>query len=62
MIITKELTNNSGSCCFCCRGKLLKSRIGLKFPYRLIYVLRGNSIAITICEECIKIIKQFKAK
>ena len=47
-----------GSCNFCSRGTLKKFETGLDFPYNHVYVIRGNSIAIVICRNCIKELKE----
>lgn len=58
--ITKESIREAGTCVFCQRGELQKSKVGLKYPYRTVYVLRGNTLVVAICEECIKIIQKIK--
>lgn len=58
--ITKENVKEVGSCNFCTRGMLEKIKFGVIYPYKKVFVLRGNSLVVTICEECLKILKKFK--
>lgn len=55
--ITYEHIVTAGTCNLCSRGKLTNFN-GLEFPYNHVFVIRGNSIAIVICRECIKEIKE----
>jgi len=56
--ITYKHIGDTGSCNFCNRGTLRKDGMGLDFPYNHVYVIRGNSVVINICRECIKEIKE----
>ena len=60
--ITKEDIKNFGACNFCSSGILVKenAQVGLKYPYRKVFVLTGNSLSVNICGECLKIIKKIK--
>lgn len=60
MITIEKKKLEYGSCNFCSRGVLRKDGIGLKYPYKIIYELRGNQLLVTICSECLKIIKAYK--
>ena len=56
--ITYRHIVSAGTCNLCSRGTLTKDNKGLDFPYNHVYVIRGNSIAILICRECIKELKE----
>jgi len=47
------------SCNFCSRGALIKRGLGLKYPYRTVYEIRGNYLLVTLCPECFNTIKNF---
>ena len=58
--IEKKKLKDATSCTFCSRGLLKIRGIGLNYPYKIVYEISGNSLVITMCSECLKIIKQFK--
>jgi hypothetical protein len=61
VIMGKGNINEVGSCNFCNEGKLNKNGTNLIYPYNKVYLIRGNSIDIRICEKCLKMLKE-KAK
>ena len=56
--INYEHIDKVGTCNLCSRGTLKKNGGGLDFPYNHVFIIRGNSIAIVICRECIKELKE----
>jgi len=47
-----------GGCNFCEKGQLAK--IGLKYPYKKVFVILGNQLEIRVCKECLKLFKKIK--
>lgn len=47
-----------GSCLFCKRGELSKSKQWLKYPYKKIFVICGNSLEIRLCKQCLDEVKR----
>jgi len=53
-----EKVKDYGSCNFCTKGVLTKSEIGLKFPYKKVFVICGNQLEIRICKDCLNLFKK----
>jgi len=60
MTIYHKNIKDAGACNFCQRAELTKKKIGLKYPYKKVYCIMGNSILICICQNCMNEIKGFK--
>lgn len=55
-----EKVKHYGSCNFCQKGELTKTKIGLKYPYKKVYVIVGNSLEIRICKKCLTALGRIK--
>ena len=42
--------SKAGSCNFCYKGRMVKGRI--EYPYDYVYIIRGTSIEVRACEDC----------
>ena len=49
---------HDGACNYCLRGELNKTKDGLSYPYKKVYLLYGINILSVICEKCLNKIKE----
>ena len=50
----KRINAIGNSCNFCRKGKLNESGSGLTYPYKDVLEIKGNGVAVTMCDECVK--------
>ena len=58
--IYRGTLKSEGACNFCSEGELTKNGQGLKYPYRTVFVISGNTLKFCICSKCLAIIKKAK--
>jgi len=58
MIVKKEKRTNAGSCNFCDKGVMSRSRNSLIYSYDEVFTMRsersGGGLKASICEECVE--------
>ncbi len=57
MIVKKKIVRDDNvSCSFCDKGELNSSGMGLKYPYKEVYLIKreGSGAMVHICDDCLK--------